>query len=196
MAETFQNGFHHPAVTVFACRTSLSKRPHLATLPIWRESWLSPHSPPPTLLSPPPPAGELLALTCHGDYPALCQEPREGCWTGIFPPTCSGLALKVLSSSKVQTAHPAAVAAGLRGHLASDLGACIPGRWHPPWASGKLLTETDESSMSHGLLAPCIFSSGDKGLGAVTGVNIGSGREGGGSASGTNRNAMLGVPRV
>ena len=28
------------------------------------------------------------------------------------------------------------VAAGLRGHLASDLGACIPGRWHPPLSFG------------------------------------------------------------
>lgn len=116
------------ALAAPACRTSPPATSSGDSTGLARSPTVSPPSSRITFL-PPPPAGERLALTCHGDCPALCQEPRGGCWDWDFPLPCAPTGAKSFEPPKSPEPRSwAQVAAGLRGHRVSGLGACFPGR--------------------------------------------------------------------
>ena len=149
------------AVTVFACRTSPIQTVTSSTTNMAR-----------ILIFPAPSSSTLLSLRLRPQgncLPSLVMATVQLCarslarvaGIGIFPSHVLRTGAKKFWA--LQKSRATILAAGGRRSLwsssptserASQDGDTLPR------ASGKLLTETDESSMSHGLLAPCIFSSG------------------------------------
>lgn len=101
-------------LAALTCRTSKSQNVGSYSTNTARNLTLSAllsHSPVPR----PPPSGELLALTCHGHCPALCQKLRGGCWDWDFPLPCAPTGAKSFELKSLEPPSWVQVAAGPRG---------------------------------------------------------------------------------